>query len=176
MRQVVNDDGALKIGDRGICPVLLSYKCFPTIGIHGVSFNSGIPEIDPSGGASIWRQDIALADKASDVLIFRGCAQEDFSCLISRNRRWQRDFVDDYDHLDFRSGREIELVAGQFFKIQVALLSRISIWRPLKLQRSLASPRWVPLRYRGCLKHDKAVFRFLPDQAFLRAIAQGAPV
>jgi len=111
--QVVNDDGALQIGDRRISTVLLPYERSSTIGVHGVSFTSRIPEIDSSGGASVWRQDIALADKASDVLIFRGCAQEDLSCLVSRDRPWQQDCVDDYDHLDSRSGVEIELLTGK---------------------------------------------------------------
>src|SRR6266540_445593 len=96
VRQVVNHDGALKVCDRRICTVLLPYESSPTLGVHGFSFSSGVPEIDSADCVPVLREDIVLADEASYALIFRSSAQEDPSGLVPCDRLWQLDRVDDY--------------------------------------------------------------------------------
>ena len=72
--KVVYHDGAVEVCDRGICTVLLAYESFPTLGVHGVSFGSGVPEIDSAGCVPFLREDIDLTDKTRYALIFRCCA------------------------------------------------------------------------------------------------------
>ena len=104
MRQVVNHNGAVQVCERRICTVLLPYESSPTLGVHGISVSSGVPEIDSADRVPVLRQDIVLTDKAGYGLIFRRCAQEDPSCLVPRDGLWQLVRGDDCDRSDPPSG------------------------------------------------------------------------
>ena len=97
MRQVVNHNGAVQVCERRICTVLLPYESSPTLCVHGISFSSGVPEIDSADRVPVLRQDIVFTDKARYALIFRRCAQEDPSCLVPRDGLWQLVRGDDCD-------------------------------------------------------------------------------
>jgi hypothetical protein len=85
VRQVVNHNRAVQVRERRICAVLLPYESSPTLGVHGISFSSGVPEINSADRVPVLRQDIVLTDKARYALIFRRRAQEDPSCLVPRD-------------------------------------------------------------------------------------------
>jgi len=102
--EVVYHDRAVEICEQGIRTVLLAYESLPTVGVHDVSFGSGVPEVDSAGRASILRENIDLADKARHALILWCCAEEDRSCFIPRDGLWQPERRNDGDHLDSPSG------------------------------------------------------------------------
>lgn len=70
MCKVVHHDGAVEVCDGGICTVLLTHEGFPTFGVHGISFDSRVPEINSTGCAPVLRENIDLTDKTSYALYF----------------------------------------------------------------------------------------------------------
>ena len=52
VRKVVDHDETVEVCNRRFRTVLLSHESFPTLGVQGVSFGSGVPEVDSADCAT----------------------------------------------------------------------------------------------------------------------------
>lgn len=62
LRQIVDDDGAIQVGDDGFGLVFFPDEGAPGFGVHGVGFGAGVPQVDAADGGAVFREHIVFAE------------------------------------------------------------------------------------------------------------------